>query len=225
MTIHDAPARSRVASFMLLGGPLLMGAGGHISPSTRDDGASLITTAVDHPGAWTAGWLLIVAGAGVLLVGLAHLASLLPRRARLATTGLVLLALGTFGQATTAAAELLIVPIAEGPREAAVATVDRIGESTGLLILFVLFVPPTLFGGLLLFAGLRVSGVLPLWAALLGGASTVFSFFAEDAVPGGELVTAVATCAAFLPAVLTRVSLPTRRAGSQSPALSGSSTG
>ena len=95
------PLRRRLARSGLVLGPLLIGVGAVITPESGDDGESLVATASESAGSWTAGHLTVIAGAALLLVGLASLAAYLPRRARTATVGLSASAPGSGRRAST----------------------------------------------------------------------------------------------------------------------------
>lgn len=196
----DLPLRSQLAAGCLLLGPLGLGVGGVVRPEAGDDGASLVDAVTADPERWALGNSLVIVSAGLMLIGLAHLASRLPHRARLASFGLALAGAGALGHAALAATELVLVPLSGGT--GAAAAVDRINESSELGIVFLLYLPGILIGGLLLFAGLWRSGVLPRWAALVGLLAVLFGFFGEKSVPGGDLLTAALTVAALLPVVL-----------------------
>lgn len=170
-----------------------------LTPEAGEDGASLVAAVRRDPDLWTTGHLTAAAGALLLLAGLAHLASRLPYRARAAATGLTWFALGTGGQALLATAELLIVPVSRtDDTAAAVAAVDRISESTALAVVFLAYLPGVLLGGLLLFVGLRLCGVVSTRIAGLGVLAVGFGFFAEDLVPAGDVITAAALAAALV---------------------------
>ena len=200
----DLPLRRRLARSGLVLGPLLLAAGGVVTPEAGESGRSLVAAVGAGPARWTAGQLTTIAGGALLLVGLAHLASRLPARARTAAVGLTWFAVGVLGQALLAATELLLVPLSAPGDEAAAAAVDRISESNGLAVIFVLYLPGMLLGGLLLFLGLRVCRMISSGVAALGAAAVCFGFFVEDAVPAGDLVTGAALATALLVATVSR---------------------
>jgi hypothetical protein len=195
------PIRSRAAGAALLLGPLVLGIAATLTPPSGDDGRSLVRTVTQHPGRWSAGWSVVLVGAALLLAGLAHLASLLPERARVATFGVGLFGIGAVGYAALAGSELVVVPLVGDGGPGAIAAVDNISKSSELGVVFAMYLPGTLIGGLLLFGGLALSSIVPRWAGGLGCLAVLLGFFAGRAFPGSELMWGLLLSAALLPAV------------------------
>lgn len=201
MTTTPTPVRRRAAAVALVLAPSVLGAAGTLAPSSGDDGASLVRTVAQQPGRWSAGWSLALIGVAVLLAGLAGLARQLPSRARVASIGLALFGIGAVGYAALAGSELVLIPLVGDGGAGTAAAVDRISKSSELAVVFAMYLPGTLIGGVLLFLGLAISKVLPRWAAGLGVLTVLLNFFAGSIFTGSELLWGLLLSAALLPAV------------------------
>jgi hypothetical protein len=156
--------RTTLATFVLAA--TLSVVGSLVQPHGADGPGALAVLVADHPDRWLVGWTLQMLGAGLLLPGIVTLMS---ARGRLVGVGGVLFALGAVGSACSAATELLLVPVTDGPASQVLPVVQRMDSSPALAIVYLLALPGMLFGPPLLVAGLARGGYTswPLFAVVV----------------------------------------------------------
>lgn len=190
--------RHRVALAGLIVGSVLLALDDLVKPEGGDGAEGIAEAVAQSSTGWLVGWTLTMLGATVLLPGIGALGGRVPHRGRgLTTAGVLLMGAGLVGTAGLAASNLVLEPLVGNDPSAAIATIERMNESSALMIVFLLYLPGRFLGLPLLLGGLVRAGLAPLWALLAAIASVVVAFVASSLVPEADAVSSVLMLLAF----------------------------
>lgn len=190
--------RHRAALASLVVGSLILTVDDLIKPDSGDGAEGIAHAVADSPSAWLVGWTLTMLGAAALLPGIAALSNRVECRGRgLTTAGVVLMGAGLMGTAALAASNLVLEPVVGNNAAAAIPAIERMNESSALLVVFLLYLPGRFVGLPLLIGGLIRAGVAPLWALFAAVGSVLVGFVGSGLVPEADAVSSILMLLAF----------------------------
>lgn len=177
-TAHTPEPAARWLLATLVGGPLLVLLSATLNHTPASDSAAdMIAVVADHRGAQLAEVLLELGGLVLSFAGCIVAARRVRARGRrLAAAGAALCFAGVAGFALVNAEGLVVNALAGAPdRAAAVTALDTINHSPAVYVAFPLILLGEV-GIVLVLAGMRRAGTLPVWPVLASVASAVVDF-------------------------------------------------
>lgn len=214
MNSSTRTGKVRAAAISLVLGPLLLTVGDTLRRMVEPSGSNLsgadIANAAGHHGAmWLAAGLLEIAAAVFLVVGVAGLSATAGGRgSRVTTVGAVMVGVGAIASVGHAMGYFFYYAALSAAHFATpqIEALDRAGDTYPMLVaVLVLFIVGLEVGTLVLFAGLRRAGRVPVWAVL---AALAFVVLAETGGVATGILGIVAALVAFVPAARSLMKPP-----------------
>ena len=189
--------RRTIAGGAMIAGPLVLVLAEVLHAEVETDAARQLARVADNPDRWYAAHILILVALALAVPGFLGLVHLFRRqRPTLGSISLLVFVPGLVTLSALAGTEFVVWQMVQPERNAAemLALYKRVSESAGIfpLFFFVLFFP---IAWLLAGIGLYLSRAVPVWMAVLVGASVPVSFVVEFG--GGPKAVVVLAVAAF----------------------------